>query len=370
MDKYNGDGGGGITAEPMPGYADFITGFSVMLSALRDCEDCGLDLSTRTLRDNACISLTEIGLFFLCAVMWTGLRWILTTCMFEPFARWCGLHPRDVAKVPESAWKLLFYTLAWSYSTYLLFFSSYTFFQNPSSVFYNWKSGMAVPTDIAMAYLIQGSFYGHSVYATVYMDAWRKDSKVMLVHHVITLALLTFSYAFRYHNIGLLVLFLHDISDIQLEFTKLNVYFKTRGGSYHLTNDILSNMASVSFSITWFWFRLYWFPLKVLYTACVSSLQAIPNIPFYFFFNALLFALLLMNVYWFLFIVLFVVKIVMGRGVSDVREYEEDEEPLKQDRDIQNMDIWDMENREHRTQNMENTEHKNIDNIETDQVVG
>ncbi len=61
----------------------------------------------------------------------------------------------------------------------------------------DWKSGMSVPTDITIAYLIQGSFYGHSIYATVYMDAWRKDSLVMVVHHFITLALITFSYAFR-----------------------------------------------------------------------------------------------------------------------------------------------------------------------------
>lgn len=55
----------------------------------------------------------------------------------------------------------------------------------------------------------------------------------------------------RYHNVGILVLFLHDINDIQLEFTKLNIYMKSRGGGYHLLNDVLSNMGSVSFSITW-----------------------------------------------------------------------------------------------------------------------
>lgn len=59
---------------------------------------------------------------------------------------------------------------------------------------------MPVPTDIAIAYLIQGSFYGHSIYATIYMDAWRKDSAVMVVHHIITLALICFSYAFRYSS--------------------------------------------------------------------------------------------------------------------------------------------------------------------------
>ena len=35
---------------------------------------------------------------------------------------------------------------------------------------------MAVPWDIAVAYLLQGSFYCHSIYATVYMDSWRKPN--------------------------------------------------------------------------------------------------------------------------------------------------------------------------------------------------
>ncbi|KAK3533379.1 hypothetical protein QTP70_019324, partial [Hemibagrus guttatus] len=172
------------------------------------------------------------------------------------------------------------------------------------------------------------------------MDAWRKDSAVMLLHHFITLALIAFSYAFRpelaslgfihrdlFHNIGLLVLFLHDVNDILLEFTKLNVYFKIRGGKFYMINDVLSSMGFVGFGITWFCFRLYWFPLKVLYASYITSLQFVPNIPFYFFFNTLLFALLLMNIYWFLFIVQMVVKVLSGqmKGINDVREYEENE---------------------------------------------
>ncbi|KAF7667809.1 hypothetical protein LDENG_00043090 [Lucifuga dentata] len=325
MDSHTG-GDSGMEVEPMPGYVDLISKAStVMLGAWRDCSACGLDFSRRTLLDNAHITWIEIFLFFFCAFLWTQIRRGLTESLFKPLAQWCRLLPKDAAKMPESAWKLVFYTMSWSYSTYLLFFSSYSFFHDPPSVFYNWKSGMSVPTDIAIAYLIQGSFYGHSIYATVYMDAWRKDSAVMVVHHIITLALISLSYAFRYHNVGILVLFLHDINDIQLEFTKLNVYLKSRGGSYYLLNDVLSNMGSVSFSITWFWFRLYWFPLKVLYATCVSSLQSVPNIPFYFFFNALLLALLLMNIYWFLFIVIFIVKVLKMKEVNDVREYEEEE---------------------------------------------
>uniref|UniRef100_A0A3P9J3W1 Ceramide synthase 1 n=1 Tax=Oryzias latipes TaxID=8090 RepID=A0A3P9J3W1_ORYLA len=320
------DAGGAAPVEPMPGYLELLTkGFAAMLGAWRDCANCGLRFSKQTLLDNAHITWTEIGLFLFCAFLWTMVRWGLTECLFKPLAQRCRLLPKDAAKMPESSWKLVFYTMSWSYSSYLLFFTSYPFFHDPPSVFYNWKSGMTVPTDIAIAYLIQGSFYGHSIYATVNMDEWRKDSAVMVVHHIITLALISFSYAFRYHNVGILVLFLHDINDIQLEFTKVNIYLKSRGGGYHLLNDVLSNLGSVSFSVSWFWFRLYWFPLKVLYATCVSSIQSVPNIPFYFFFNALLFALLLMNIYWFLFIVVFVVKVLKVKELNDVREYEDED---------------------------------------------
>ncbi|MFT7818746.1 ceramide synthase 1-like [Arapaima gigas] len=318
--------------QPMPGYVDLVTqAYGTMVKAVQDCGECSLQQSTQALHDNAYLTWAEVGLFLLGVVLWTVARHCFTTCLFQPLARWCCLQPKDAVKTPESAWKLSFYTLSWSYSFYLLFCTQYSFFHDPPSAFHGWKSGIPVPTDIAIAYLVQGSFYGHSIYATIYMDVWRKDSIVMLAHHVITLALITFSYAFRYHNIGILVLFLHDISDIQLEFTKLNVYFKTRGGGYHVINEVISNMGCVTFSVTWFWFRLYWFPLKVLYATCIASLEIVPNIPFYFFFNVLLFVLLLMNIYWFLFIVLFVAKVLTGQmqELSDVREYEEEGERRK-----------------------------------------
>ncbi|KAG9328646.1 hypothetical protein JZ751_011625 [Albula glossodonta] len=334
MERRSGDGGTNAgTVEPMPGYAElFSRGYTVMCGAFKDCGGCGVELSKRTLLDNAFITWTEVGLFLACSVIWTLARRGLTACLFKPMARWCLLQPKDAAKMPESAWKLTFYSMSWAYSVYLLFFTQYSFFNDPPSVFYGWKSGMVVPADIAVAYLIQGSFYGHSIYASIYMDVWRRDSIVMVMHHIITLALITFSYAFRYHNVGVLVLFLHDVNDIQLEFTKLNVYFKTRGGGYHPVNNVISNLGCVSFCITWFWFRLYWFPLKVLYATCVSSLLSVPDIPFYFFFNCLLFLLLLMNIYWFLYIVLFVVKVLTGqmKEINDVREYEEDEEEEEQ----------------------------------------
>uniref|UniRef100_A0A8C4PXZ9 Ceramide synthase 1 n=1 Tax=Eptatretus burgeri TaxID=7764 RepID=A0A8C4PXZ9_EPTBU len=241
-----------------------------------------------------------------------------------PFAVWLDLLPRDGAKFPESVWKLFFYTVAWFYTCYLLFNGNYNFFHDPQSVFHDWHSGMPVPLDIYAAYLFQGSFYLHSVYGTMYMDTWRRDSPMMLLHHGVTVLLVSFSYAFRYHNVGIVVFFLHDITDILLEFSKINIYLKQHDGQYQHIYKFLADVSSAGFGVTWFVFRLYWFPLKVLYATSVSSLKSHPDIPFYFFFNVLLLAITAMNLNWFWLIIMFAFKIMTGQlaEVADTREYD------------------------------------------------
>ena len=57
---------------------------------------------------------------------------------------------------------------------------------------------MPVQEDIKLLYFIECGFYLHSIYATLYMDTVRKDFMVMIIHHVLTMTLITFSYATRY----------------------------------------------------------------------------------------------------------------------------------------------------------------------------
>lgn len=56
---------------------------------------------------------------------------------------------------------------------------------------------MDIPLDICVLYMLEMGFYLHSLYGTIYMDHWRKDSNVMLFHHIVSVVLLTFSYATR-----------------------------------------------------------------------------------------------------------------------------------------------------------------------------
>lgn len=62
----------------------------------------------------------------------------------------------------------------------------------------DWNLNEPPPGDIYFMYMAQCGFYFHSLYATLFMDTWRKDSFVMMVHHVLTLMLISFSYSLRY----------------------------------------------------------------------------------------------------------------------------------------------------------------------------
>lgn len=56
---------------------------------------------------------------------------------------------------------------------------------------------MKMDAEVYYLYMLELSFYVHSVYASLVLDVWRKDSLVMLFHHVLTITLIGFSYAAR-----------------------------------------------------------------------------------------------------------------------------------------------------------------------------
>jgi ceramide synthetase len=165
------------------------------------------------------------------------------------------------------------------------------------------------------------------------MDERRKDFFVMLVHHVLTMTLIIVSYATRYHKIGILVVFVHDVTDILLEFTKCNVYLKNRNKKYYPFHEYVANIGFATFAVAWYVFRLYWFPLKILYsTGVVAAHRAYHRgAGLYAFFNGLLWFLLFLDLYWFYYIIHFLYKVATGQAseVNDTRDYDEAAEAAK-----------------------------------------
>ena len=284
------------------------------------------------------ISWSDLTNVCIIAVVFTLLRSLLTSYMFKPFAASMKFTPKNCRKFPESMWKFLYYLIMYIYTCIVLFGKHYNLYEDPRTCWSVWSVGMSVPSDIYYLYCIQASFYLHSIYATVFMDTWRKDSIAMLIHHVLTVFLLCFSFAIRYYKVGVLVLFLHDLCDVLLEFTKLCVCWKTRNNKKYYWPEVLINTGFLMFSFSWFYFRLYVFPYKVLYPSGHYAVRVHPEAPFYYFFNGLLLFLFAMNLWWFHFIILLIWRVVTGQSteVEDTREVgTPQEEQGSEDVDIQ-----------------------------------
>ena len=61
----------------------------------------------------------------------------------------------------------------------------------------DWIPGTPIPADIYLIYILQLGFYIHMIYATTYIETVRKDYFVQMLHHVLTLALLGYSFVLR-----------------------------------------------------------------------------------------------------------------------------------------------------------------------------
>lgn len=269
------------------------------------------------------INLQDILLTIKLAIFFTVARYALGFLLFKPLVQWFQFTEKEGKKFPESSFKLMFYFCAYSFCVYILLISGrYNFLGDFSTVWKGWQPFMPVPGDIYWLYAVEGGFYFHSIYATLFMDMWRRDSVAMIIHHALTLTLIGFSYSIRYHRIGVIVLFLHDISDIFLEFSKICVCMKTRGGKHHRVPAILVNVGFLTFTVSWFVCRLYLYPRMVLLVTGSLAVEYVPDGPFYFFFNAMLWILFGLNLYWFHFIMWLIIRVMSGtsRELEDTRE--------------------------------------------------
>lgn len=267
---------------------------------------------------------------FLIAIFITLIRYVFERNLCRPFVNWFGLTSLNKKKFPESAWKCFFYSCTWSYCVYLLTYR-YDYFFRPYDLWDDWAPKMNVPFDIQLMYFVQCGFYLHSIYATVFMDYKRKDFYIMLLHHIVTMTLILVSYATRYHKIGLLVLFVHDITDIWLELTKVLHYLSIQeNGRESLFWESTATFSFIMFTFCWFLFRLYWFPLKVLYSTGVAVAYRAydKGCGLYGFFNVLLWILLGLNLYWLFFILQFLFRVCSGtlNKLHDVRDEDDDDD--------------------------------------------
>ncbi|KPP58587.1 hypothetical protein Z043_123573 [Scleropages formosus] len=159
----------------------------------------------------------------------------------------------------------------------------------------------------------------------------RQDFKEQIIHHVVTVLLIGFSYCGNYVRVGTLVMLIHDSSDFLLESAKMFNY-----AGWQRTCDALFVIFATVFLVT----RLVVFPNRILHTTLVLSMEFFAPFFGYYFFNFLLLVLQALHVFWGYLILRMIYKFVfLGKVERDERSDEEsgDEEDERGEKEEESM---------------------------------
>merc|ERR1711935_602063 len=148
----------------------------------------------------------------------------------------------------------------------------------------------------------------------MFMEFPRKsDFHIMACHHVLTMILVGFSAVIGHTRIGVLVMFLHDLSDTLLHGSKI-LHYSLEGSHWHIMCDV----SFATFALVFFVTRLMLYPYLIFEAASLLE-QAGPS----FMKRALIAALSMLvffHMYWFFLIMKILKEAIMGGEVQgDVR---------------------------------------------------
>ncbi|PAA58823.1 hypothetical protein BOX15_Mlig023378g3, partial [Macrostomum lignano] len=192
-------------------------------------------------------------------------------------------------KFVESAWFIVYYCVALTCGAAVLLQQPY--FWNTRLCWLGWPY-LHVTWPVRCYYIGQLGFYLASLYS-IFHDVKRKDFFEMLVHHLVTVWLVAFSWCVNFVRIGALVLLLHDMVDPPLHLAKCLGYANKRPAC---------DCVFFVFYIGWFVTRLLLFPIWLIRSASMESWAELGPFGAYWAFNGCLCVLLVLHVVWFYFI--------------------------------------------------------------------
>jgi ceramide synthetase len=207
----------------------------------------------------------------------------------------------------------------------------------------SWESRRSpMPIDVEHIYTVQLGIWFFTAFSHRFLEARHKDYFVMFAHHFVTLFLVLFSWNGGFHAIGMLVLLVHDISDVPLDILKSSNYL----GLDEQSGLYITEIAFVANMVSWAYARLYLFPFgiitRVLPPHCgllVWILERM-SIPANFVLTGSdacmdgkatvficfcgLCALVVMHVWWFFLILRIAYRLIVGEKATDIAkdEYE------------------------------------------------
>jgi hypothetical protein len=233
---------------------------------------------------------------------------------------WWGVVKRDSArsleiqKFNEAFWRFGFYLFIWCYGIWVGYRESWLL--DLRAIWAGWPLDQTASNEVRWYYFLSMGHYLH-LFVTQFFEPRRKDWWEMFIHHIVTMALLFFSYIVNFVRIGTVVLLCHDGSDVFLELAKLFNYMKM---------GTLCDATFVIFALAFFIGRLVLYPWRVVYVAVVLGSEQVGVWRGFYIFVGLLMVLQVLHLFWFYTIACMVYAFAATGGVEkDVREETESE---------------------------------------------
>ena len=254
------------------------------------------------------------------AVLFTVFRYVaqflLSTILFPSLVPNDEKRHENAKRCSESAVKLMFYSFSWFWL--LAVVKSLGIWEDALSSIELYP--YPVTFSIMGVYMWELGFYISGLVCHFTIETRRKDFWEMALHHAVTIVLIGGSVHMQYERMGLVILLLHDISDIFLETGKIFNY---------MDNDNMATTAFLGLIVTWFIARCVYFPLKVLRSVFMYHVSQI-QIPYGRHFFVLLLILQVLNIFWFgMLIKMAYKKLFEGGNIEDTRETEVDDDLKK-----------------------------------------
>uniref|UniRef100_A0A3B3BKC8 Ceramide synthase 2a n=1 Tax=Oryzias melastigma TaxID=30732 RepID=A0A3B3BKC8_ORYME len=246
-----------------------------------------------------------------------------TGCSVRQVQRWFQRRrnqerPSKLTKFQEASWRFTFYLFAFYGGLAVLVDKPW--FRDSSRMWENFPK-MPLLTSQYWYYMIQLGFY-MSLLLSVVSDVKRKDFWEQIVHHVVTIGLLSVSWVVNYIRAGSVILLVHDASDYIMELAKMFNY-----AGWKRTCNFLFVVFAAVFIVT----RLIVFPVWLLFMAMTLPLTRYTLFLGFFLFGVMLLMLQILHVIWAGFILRMVIKLLQGNDKlederSDNEETESDED--------------------------------------------
>uniref|UniRef100_A0A8C5QG80 Ceramide synthase 2 n=1 Tax=Leptobrachium leishanense TaxID=445787 RepID=A0A8C5QG80_9ANUR len=220
-------------------------------------------------------------------------------------------RPSLQKKFREASWRFTFYLLAFIAGLAVLVDKPW--FHDLREVWKDFPKQTMLSSQY-WYYMIELGFYWSLLFRVAF-DVKRKDFKEQVIHHVATIILISFSWCANYIRVGTLVMAVHDASDFLLESAKMLNY----AGWKETGNGIF-----VVFALVFIVTRIIILPFWILHCTWVYPLEIYSPFFGYYFFNAMLWILQCLHIFWAYLILIMAHKFITGKLEKDDRSDEDE----------------------------------------------